>query len=366
MGWNSWYGFYCAVDETTVEQMADALISSGMRDAGYTYVNVDDCWQGPRADDGTITADPARFPDGMQALVDYVHSRGLKFGLYTDAGSATCEGLPGSLGYEQQDADTYATWGVDFVKVDWCNSDGLDPPAQYDKMRNALTDAAAATGRPMVFSICDWGVDSPWAWGPKTGNMWRTTQDTGDPEDQWHSVLSALDQNAAHAAVARPGAWNDPDLLEAGLGSMSPDEERSQFTLWAMMAAPLLVSADLRTASSDTLAMFTNHDVIAIDQDQAGVQGNVVRQDASGQLQVWSKRLAANGTWAVALFNRTDSDAPISFNWSNIGMKANRATVKDIWTGATVPNLATGYSVVVPSHGTALLKVTSADPKLER
>jgi len=365
MGWNSWYGFYCNVDETTVEQMAGALVSSGMREAGYTYVNVDDCWQGPRADDGTITADPVRFPDGMQALVDYVHSRGLKFGLYTDAGSATCEGLPGSLGHEQQDANTYAAWGVDFVKVDWCNSDGLDPPAQYDKMRTALTGAAAATGRPMVFSICDWGVDSPWSWGPKTGNMWRTTQDTGDPEDQWHAVLSALDQNAAHAAVARPGAWNDPDLLEAGLGSMSPEEERSQFTLWAMMAAPLLVSSDVRSLSSDTVAMLTNRDVIAVDQDQAGVQGNVVRQDASGQLQVWSKRLAAKGTWAVALFNRTDSVAPITFNWSNIGMNGNRATMRDLWTGATVPALANGYSVVVPSHGSVLLEVTSADPKLE-
>jgi alpha-galactosidase len=365
MGWNSWYGFYCAVDETTVEQMADALVSTGMRDAGYTYVNVDDCWQGSRASDGTITADPARFPDGMQAVVAYVHSRGLKFGLYTDAGSATCQGLPGSLGYEQQDADTYASWGVDFVKVDWCNSDGLDPPAQYNKMRDALGAAAANTGRPMVFSICDWGVDSPWSWGPRTGNMWRTTQDTGGSDNQWSMVLSAVDQNGAHAAVARPGAWNDPDALEAGLGSMSPDEERSQFTLWAMMAAPLLVSTDLRSTSGETLAMLMNPDVIAVDQDQAGVQGNAVKQDAGGQLQVWAKRLATKGTWAVALFNRSDSDAPITFDWSDIGMKSGRATVKDLWAGAPVPTLAHGYSAIVPGHGTVLLKVTSGDPKLE-
>jgi alpha-galactosidase len=360
MGWNSWYGLGCDVDAADVEQAAYNLVVSGMRDAGYTYVNVDDCWQGDRSSDGTIQSDPTRFPGGMPSLIDYVHSLGLKFGLYTDAGSATCMGMPGSLGYEQQDADTYAQWGVDFVKVDWCNSDGLDPATQYQAMRDAIQDAGTAYGHPMVFSICDWGVDSPWAWGPSTGNMWRTAGDIGDPKHQWVHVLANIDLNAGHAAVAHPGAWNDPDALEVGLGTMSDIEDRSQFSLWAMMAAPLLISNDVSNMSDVTRATLTNPDVIAIDQDPAGIQGTVVKQDDSGQLQVWAKQLSGQNTWAVALFNRSAADATIRVDWSDIRLASTNATVRDVWAGTSPTIAQNSYSADVPGHGVVLLKVTGA------
>lgn len=365
MGWNSWYGFSCNVDAALVEQMADAIVSSGMRDAGYTYVNIDDCWQGDRADDGTIAADPTLFPDGMKAVADYVHDRNLRLGIYTDAGSWTCMQRPGSLGHEQQDADTYAQWGVDFVKVDWCGADGLDPQTQYDTFRDALTSATATYNHPMVFSICTWGLDAPWSWGPGTGNMWRTTEDTGIAADQWQEMLDALDQNDTHASDAQPGAWNDPDALEVGLGRMSDVEDRSQFSLWTMMAAPLLASVDVRSISDYTKATLTNRDVIAIDQDPAGIQGTIVRQDSTHQLQVWSKRLAARGTWAVALFNRSSDDFTISFTWNDIGLKNRHATIKDLWAGHAVAATPDGYIAVVPSHATVLLKVTSSNPSVE-
>ncbi len=359
MGWNSWYWLGCNVNEWDVEQAAYAMVTSGMRDTGYTYVNVDDCWQGPRGDDGTITSDPQRFPDGIPSVIDYVHSLGLKFGLYTDAGSETCKGMPGSLGHEQQDANTDAQWGVDFVKVDWCHTDGLDPATQYAKMRDALETAAATFKHPLVLSICDWGVDSPWAWGPSAGNMWRTAGDIGNPSDQWTHIIANLDLNAGHAAVARPGAWNDPDALQIGLGTLSSDEEKSQITLWAIMAAPLLTANDLSTMSDATKAILTNPYVIAIDQDPAGIQGTVVSQDDSGQLQVWAKPLSGAHSYAVALFNRGAADATMHVSWSDLGLRAPAAMVWNVWDGTPPENGPDGYSITVPSHGVALLKVSA-------
>jgi alpha-galactosidase len=361
MGWSSWYWLQCNVNAGAVEQAAYAIATTGLRSAGYTYVNVDDCWQGARAADGTITADPARFPDGMKAVVDYVHSVGLKFGIYTDAGSATCMGFPGSLGHEQQDAETYAAWGVDFVKVDWCNSDGLDPPSQYDAIRYAIQTASETLAHPMVYSICDWGVDSPWSWGPATGNMWRTTADDGDPQGQWDKMIKTLDQNAGHAASARPGAWNDPDALEVGFGTMSDVEDRSQFSLWAMMAAPLFLSNDPSTMGAYTKATVMNRDVIAIDQDPAGIQGNVVGQDPSGQLEVWAKQLSAPGTWAVALFNRGPKESDMRTDWRHdLGFTGSTATVRDVWAGGQPVVARDGYSARVPAHGVVLLQVSTA------
>jgi alpha-galactosidase len=358
MGWNSWYGLGCNVSAAAVEQAAYGMAANGLRDAGYTYVNVDDCWQGPRDANGTITADPDRFPDGLQPVIDYVHTLGMKFGLYTDAGSATCMGFPGSLGHEQQDADTYAQWGVDFVKVDWCNSTGLDPASQYDAMRDALHQASTSSGQPMVFSICDWGVDAPWAWGPATGNMWRTTADIGDPQAQWDKFLKTLDQNSGHASVARPGGWNDPDALEVGLGWLTDTEDRSQFSLWAIMAAPLLLSNDPATMSDFTMATVTNRDVIAIDQDPAGVQGSVVGEDSSGQLQVWVKPLAAQNTWAVALFNRGSTETDMATDWQHDLGFSGAAQVREIWSGAPASTSKDGYRARVPGHGVVLLEVT--------
>jgi len=214
MGWNSWNHFGCDVSEQLIKETADAMAASGMREAGYEHVVIDDCWQVARDSDGTLVADPERFPSGIKALADYVHGQGLKFGIYTDAGLKTCQGRPGSYGYEAQDARTFAAWGVDYVKVDWCYADTLDAVTQYTRVREALR----AAGRPIVFSICEWGQNHPWHWAPEVGNLWRTTTDI---EDKWTSVLDNLDINSQYADAAGPGHWNDPDMLEVGNGGMS-------------------------------------------------------------------------------------------------------------------------------------------------
>jgi len=244
MGWNSWNKFACDVSEQLIREIADAMVSSGLKAAGYQYVNIDDCWQVSRDAQGNIVADPARFPSGIKALADYVHSKGLKLGLYTDAGRLTCQKRPGSFDHELQDAKTYASWGVDYVKVDWCYSEGLDPEVQYAKVRDALAQA----GRPIVFSICNWGVKAPWRWGPKTGNLWRTT---GDISDKYDSMsLIGFSQNGLEK-FAGPGHWNDPDMLEVGNGGMDRDEYRTHMALWALLAAPLLAGNDLRSDCGD-------------------------------------------------------------------------------------------------------------------
>ena len=263
MGWNSWNHFHCDVSEQLIEQEADAIASSGMRDAGYKYVVIDDCWQTARDAHGVVVADSTRFPHGIKAVADYVHGKGLKFGIYTDAGTKTCQGRPGTLGHEVQDARTYASWGVDYVKEDWCNAAHLNAPVQYAKFRDAL----ARTGRPIVFSICEWGSNQPWDWAPRVGNLWRTTDDI---DDNWPSMLANLDQNGQHATAARPGAWNDPDMLEVGNGGMTNDEYRAHFSLWAIMAAPLIAGHDVRTMSDSTKAILLNREVIAVDQDSLG------------------------------------------------------------------------------------------------
>ncbi len=352
MGWNSWNRFGCNVNESLVRGMADAMVSSGMADAGYQYIVIDDCWQVSRDAAGTIVADPSKFPSGMKALADYVHSRGLKFGLYTDAGTATCSNKPGSLNHEVQDAQTYAAWGVDYVKVDWCNTGGLDSATQYARFRDAL----AGTTRPILFSICNWGIDAPWSWGPEIGNMWRTT---GDIQDSWTSITSIIDQNGSHASAARPGAWNDPDMLEIGNGGMSATEYRSHLSMWAIMAAPLIAGNDLRDMSAETLSILTAPEVIAVDQDPLGVQG--IKVADSGGLQVWAKRLQQPGAVAVALFNRTGSTASITATWSAIGLPAGSATVRDLWARADRGTFDDSYTVSVPSHGTVLVKVVAGE-----
>src|SRR5256886_767238 len=230
MGWNSWNHFGCNVSEQLIKETADAIVASGMRDAGYRYVVIDDCWEVARDAAGTLVADSTRFPHGIKALADYVHGKGLGFGIYTDAGTNTCQRRPGTYGHEEQDARTFAAWGVDYVKEDWCHAEGLDAPTQYATFRDALAKA----GRPIVFSICEWGSNDPWDWAPQIGNLWRTT---GDIRDKWTSMLSLLDLSSQHASVARPGAWNDPDMLEVGNGGMTDDEYRAHFSLWAIIAA---------------------------------------------------------------------------------------------------------------------------------
>lgn len=347
MGWNSWNKFACNVSEQLIRETADAMVSSGMQAAGYQYVNIDDCWQVSRDAQGTIVADAARFPSGIKALADYVHGKGLKLGVYTDAGTLTCEKRPGSLGHELQDAKTYAAWGVDYVKIDWCHAEGLDPEVQYTKFRDALAQA----GRPIVFSICNWGVKAPWTWGPATGNLWRTT---GDINDTWDRMsVIGFSQNGLEK-FAGPGHWNDPDMLEVGNGGMKPDEYRVHMALWAVLAAPLLSGNDLRNMTSETKEMLTNSEIIAVDQDAKGVQGHRVWDE--GPLEIWAKSLA-DGSSAVGLFNRGESELKITLDFKTLGING-RAKLRDLWQHKDVGVAQDSYTAAVPKHGVVLLKVS--------
>jgi alpha-galactosidase len=320
-----------------------------MRDAGYRYVVIDDCWQVARDPQGRLVADSARFPDGIKALADYVHAQGLKFGIYTDAGRKTCQGRPGTYGHEVEDARTFAAWGVDYVKEDWCYADSLDARIQYAKFRDALRGA----GRPIVFSICEWGSFSPWDWGPTTGHLWRTTTDI---EDKWSSMLDNLDISGQHAAAARPGAWNDPDMLEVGNGGMTDAEYRAHFSLWAIMAAPLIAGNDLRTMTSATRDILTNREVIAVDQDSLGVQGTLVQEDPP-EHQVWVKPLR-DGSRAVVLLNRATTPDSMTATWWRLRLPAGPALVRDLWAHADIGTFKDKFTTLVPPHGAVMVRVS--------
>jgi alpha-galactosidase len=368
MGWNSWNRFGCSVDEKLIRETADAMVASGMRDAGYVYVNIDDCWQGTRDAAGVIRPDPERFPSGMKALADYVHARRLELGLYSDAGWKTCGGRPGSRGHEYQDALTYAAWGVDYLKYDWCNTEGLKAEGAYLTMREAL----AAAGRPIVLSICEWGTDEPWTWGKDVGHLWRTTGDIHPCWDceidhgGWSSlgVLRILDKQRGLRAHAGPGHWNDPDMLEVGNG-MTAGEDRAHLSLWAMLAAPLIAGNDLRTMSVETRRILTNAEVIAVDQDPLGVQG--LRWRAEGDVETWIKPLAG-GAWAVCVLNRGAAARPVSLDWRNepmaddlSGRKAAFDTtvyrVRDLWEARDLGTTGTPLRAEVPGHGVLMLRL---------
>jgi len=348
MGWNSWNHFACDVSAQLIRETADAMAKGGMRDAGYQYLVIDDCWQVARDAAGRLVADSVRFPGGMKPLADYVHSKGLKFGLYTDAGRQTCQRRPGTYGSEEIDARTFAEWGVDYVKEDWCNSEGLDAPTQYAKFRDALAKA----GRPIVFSICEWGSNRPWEWGPRTGNLWRTTGDIGD---RWASMIALLDLNAQYALAAAPGAWNDPDMLEVGNGGMTDDEYRAHFSLWALMAAPLMAGNDVRTMPAATRDILLNKEVLAVDQDSLGVQGMLV-QEPVPDLQVWAK-LLSDGSRAVVLFNRSTLQTVITASWRALGLRGP-ARVRDLWAHTDLGTFPTRFMATVPAHGVVMVRVT--------
>ncbi len=347
MGWNSWNKFGCNVSEKLIREIADVMVSTGMQAAGYQYVNIDDCWQVSRQADGAIVADPQRFPNGIKSLADYIHGKGLKLGIYTDAGRMTCEKRPGSFGHEDQDAKTYASWGVDYVKVDWCNAEGLDPEIQYAKIRDAL----AQSGRPIVFSICNWGVKAPWRWGPTTGNLWRTTGDISDNYDRMS--LIGFSQNGLEK-FAGPGHWNDPDMLEVGNGGMSRDEYRTHMALWAILAAPLLAGNDLRIMTAETRELLTNPEVITIDQDSKGAQGH--RAWEEGPLEIWVKPLA-DGSQAVGLFNRSEAAINIQLDSKLIGAQPS-AKLRDLLDHKDLGALKDSYTTEVPAHGVVMLKVS--------
>jgi alpha-galactosidase len=358
MGWNSWNTFACErINEKVVREIVDQMASNGMREAGYQYVVIDDCWQSGRDQSGNIVADSAKFPSGIKALADYVHSKGLKFGIYTDAGTLTCAGRPGSLGHEYQDALQYANWGVDYLKEDWCNTlPGQTSESSYILMRNAL----AATRRPIVFSICEWGSTKPWLWAGSVGNMWRSTgdiQDCWDCKKSWggNGVMQIIDQMNSLESYAGPGHWNDPDMLEVGNGGMTTEEYRTQFSMWAMLAAPLLAGNDIGDMSAETRKILLNKEVIAIDQDALGVQGRRVKK--TGDLEVWSKQLA-DGSRAVALLNRGPGPANITVAWVEIGYPSTlRASVRDLWAARSEGVYVGSYSHVVQSHGVVMITV---------
>jgi len=355
MGWNSWNKFGCNANEEMIRQMADAMVSSGMKDAGYQYIVIDDCWQVERDKDGNIVPDPKHFPSGMAAVADYVHSKGLKFGLYSDAGTKTCAGRPGSRGHEYQDARQYAAWHIDYLKYDWCNTSTQDAPSTYALMREALN----ASGRPIVLSVCEWGNSKPWLWGKGIGNLWRTTgdiMDKWDGKEKWSlGMLTILDLQDGLETYAGPGHWNDPDMLEVGNGGMTDTEYRSHFSLWAILAAPLLAGNDLRDMRVGIRDILTNKEVIAVDQDPLGRQGRRVRKD--GDLEVWVKQMK-NGSRAVVLLNRAATEQRITVAWEDLGYPAHlTAVVRDLWLKQDLGRFSGKFSAPVLSHGVLMISV---------
>lgn len=353
MGFNNWNTTGCGpqFDETMVKGIADLFVAQGLKAAGYTYVNLDDCWALPSRDaSGNLVADPVRFPHGIKAVADYVHSKGLKFGLYSSAGTKTCanNGFPGGLGHEAQDANLWASWGVDYLKYDNCNNTGVDAQTRY----KAMGDALKATGRPILYSICEWGSNQPWNWAPAIGNSWRTT---GDINDSWASMIGIAHQNQPRAPYAKPGAWNDPDMLEVGNGGMTDTEYRTHFSLWAQMAAPLLIGSDIRSAGPATMTILKNTDVIAVDQDSLGKQGAVV--SSSGGLVVMSRQLAG-GDRSVTLTNENASTATVSTTAAAVGLPAASSyRLANLWSKAISSSSGT-ISASVPAHGTVMYRIS--------
>ncbi len=352
MGWNSWNKFGCDINEDLIRGAADTLVSSGMKDAGYQYVNIDDCWaEQNRTADGKLEPNHEKFPHGIKALADYVHGLGLKLGIYTSAGTLTCQKtMPGALDHEDADAQSFADWGVDYLKYDNCNNEGRDAIERYTKMGEAIKK----TGHPMVYALCEWGENDPWTWGRDAGaQLWRTT---GDISDNWGSMTGILDQQVGLEKYSGPGGWNDPDMLEVGNGGMTDAEYRSHFSLWALLNAPLLAGNDLPAMSPATKKILENKDVIALDQDWAGTQGHKIRDD--GDTEVWAKPMS-DGSAAVVLFNRGSATAAMSTTAKDLGLKARDYRVRDLWSGTETETAGT-LRAAVPSHGSAVFRAWPA------
>lgn len=372
MGWNSWNKFAGNINEEMIREMADAMVEEGLLDAGYEYLNMDDCWHGKRDSLGFIHPDPARFPSGIKALADYVHSKGLKFGIYSDAGRKTCGGRPGSFGHEYQDAITYANWGIDYLKYDWCETENINPIGAYTLMRDALREA----GRPIFFSMCEWGNSKPWTWASEVGHSWRTTGDIamvfekGEKPSYAHTILEILDMQEGLRKYAGPGHWNDPDMLEVGNG-LPVNEDRAHFTMWCMLAAPLILGNDIRNMTQETKDIILNKDVIAIDQDPLGVQGLKLR--AENGLEFWFKPLS-DECWAFCILNRGAEDQEYTIDWQEFNFTDDEVSklstsfdskiyeIKDLWEknekkqkkGTTKKSL----TVTIPTHDVVLYRLT--------
>ncbi|MFF4544987.1 ricin-type beta-trefoil lectin domain protein [Streptomyces sp. NPDC001406] len=371
MGWASWNSFAAKIDYSVIKKQVDAFVAAGLPAAGYRYVNIDEgWWQGTRDSDGNITVDTGEWPGGMSAIADYIHSKGLKAGIYTDAGKNGCgyyypTGRPaaagtGSEGHYDQDMLRFSQWGFDFVKVDWCGGDaeGLDAATTYKSISSAVAKASAATGRPLTLSICNWGYQNPWNWAPGQAPMWRTSTDIiyyGNAPSQTN-MLSNFDQTL-HPASQHTGYYNDPDMLMVGMSGFTAAQNRTHMALWAISGAPLLAGNDLTTMTAETAAILKNSDVIAVDQDPRGLQGVKVAEDTTG-LQVYGKVLAGTGNRAVVLLNRTSSAQNITVRWSDLGLTGASATVRDLWAQKDLGSYATGYTTSVPAGGSVMLKVS--------
>ncbi len=370
MGWNSWNTFATHINEKLVMEMADAMVSSGMKDAGYTYLVLDDAWMAKERDSGgNIIADPQRFPHGMKYIADYVHSKGLKFGLYNCAGTRTCADYPGTRGYEYQDARFYASQDVDYLKFDWCNTKGINAEEAYTTMSKALK----AAGRPIVFSLCEWGTNKPWQWAESVGHLWRTTGDIGNvfagdkKYGDWSAlgVLHIIDMQDSLRKYAGPGHWNDPDMLEVGNG-LTESENRAHFAMWCMLAAPLIAGNDIRKMDASTHDILTNKDVIAIDQDSLGIEG--FRYATKDSVETWFKPLK-NGDWAVCFLNTSNAPQKVAFKWkeeavndtlSNRQLDAKTTTyqLRNLWTKKSAGTTKKDLSATVPPHDVLLLRLT--------
>ena len=352
MGWNSWNKFAGKVSDAIVRAVADAMVSSGMSRAGYTYINIDDTWQGQRDAQGNITPN-RKFPD-MKALADYVHSKGLKVGIYSSPGPKTCAGYEGSYGHEEQDARTYASWGIDYLKYDWCSASRLYKNDEMRAVYQKMGDALRKTERPIVFSLCQYGLDRVWTWGTDVGgNLWRTTDDISD---DWKRMEAIGFSQFAIAPYVRPGHWNDPDMLEVGNGGMTDDEYRTHMSLWSLLAAPLLAGNDLSTMSDATKEILMNREVIAIDQDTAAQPAKRISQAGGAEV---AARALADGSMAVGLFNRSDQPQEVSVNWDSLGLGGKRLQVRDLWKHAVVPAGGGHYTAKVARHGVVLLRVSA-------
>ncbi len=366
MGWSTWNKFQGNINEDIIKGIADAMVETGLKDAGYTYINIDDCWHGKRDANGFITVDETKFPHGMKALADYVHSKGLKLGIYSDAGTETCGGMPGSFGHEYQDAIQYARWDIDYLKYDWCSTTNINPQGAYQ----LISDALRSAGRPILLSMCEWGSNRPWKWATEIGHSWRTTPDIWCDFDSLRvfpgytqfGVVQCINYNDTLRAYAGKGHWNDPDMLEVGNG-MSVNEDRAHFTMWAMMASPLIIGNDIRNMSKEVKDILMNKEVIAFDQDTLGVQG-LHFCDESG-VAFWFKPLA-NGDWAFTLFNPTKKDVKIGINWQHLNFTDEEVSkkstefdktvykIRDVWqhklVGKTSKKDKVDRTVVVPAR----------------
>ncbi|HUI30551.1 MAG TPA: glycoside hydrolase family 27 protein [Candidatus Acidoferrales bacterium] len=356
MGWNSWNTFATNVDENLIKSVADAMIMNGMWDAGYIYIVIDDGWEAMQRDSlGNIFPDPKRFPHGMKALGNYLHAHGFKFGIHNCAGTETCSGFPGGRGHEYQDARTYASWGVDYLKYDWCNHGTANAEETYKTMRDALYHA----GRPVVFSICEWGTNEPWIWGPEIGHLWRTTGDITDCYDcqgvysmGWKYIL---DKEAELTQYAGPDHWNDPDMLEVGNKGLTLAESRAHFTLWCMLAAPLMAGNDVRNMPEEIRDILTNKEVVAIDQDSLGKQG-FRYMDQIGK-QIWAKELS-NGAWAICVFNSSTDPFKIRIDWNSLPFLKGTYSIRDIWHKQNLSTTASSFIEDIQSRDVVLLRLT--------